>query len=385
MLIKRSLILCTILFSLATCQVQKPIVEQSFESGQKPKNVILMIGDGMGLTQISAAMYSHRNHLNLEQFKVIGFHKSFAKNNLITDSAAGGSAFACGKKTFNGAIGVDTDTIPMLNIIEEMESKGYATGLVATSTIVHATPAAFIAHEYSRERYEQIAADFLDVDIDLFIGGGKRYFDNRETDNRDLVRELKRKGYMVSDYFYNDIFNVRPELSKNFAFFTADKHPLSADAGREYLPHASKIATSFLSQRSDRGFFLMIEGSQIDWGGHANDANMVVKELLDFDKTLGKVLDFARKDGNTLVIVTADHETGGLAINPGSKMGRLKTKFTTNGHTAAMVPVFAYGPSSEIFAGIYDNTQIYHKIRAALGFKNLDLSSVSVSLPIKRD
>lgn len=384
MLIKRSLILLVLISFFAACSTTEPLVEQTFQKGQHPKNIILMIGDGMGLAQISAAMYYNRNKLHFEEFEYIGFHKSYAADNLITDSAAGASAFACGKKTFNGAIGIGVDTLPMLNIIEEAESKGYATGLVATSTIVHATPAAFIAHENSRESYEAIAVDFLDVDIDLFIGGGKRYFDNRETDDRDLIQELKRKGYLVGDYFNEDIVGAKPSLNRNFAFFTADKQPLPAQAGRDYLPYASKLAVNFLKNRSDKGFFLMIEGSQIDWGGHGNDGQMVIQEVLDFNKALGKVLDFAKKDGNTLVIVTADHETGGLALNPGSRMGKIKTAFTTNGHTAAMVPVFAYGPSAEKFTGIFDNTEIYHKMRAAFGFKEVDLSSISVSI-LKED
>ena len=386
MLIKRSLFFLIIILVFVGCQTSTEVIaEQTYYQGQKPKNVILMIGDGMGLGQISAAMYHNRNKLNFEQFNVIGFHKSCAADNLITDSAAGATAFACGKKTFNGAIGVDMDTLSMLTILEEAEKKGMATGLIATSTIVHATPAAFIAHNYSRENYEAIASDFLSVDIDLFIGGGKRYFDNRDSDDRNLYLELQEKGYYVADYFNQDILNTRPDINRNFAFFTADKHPLPAQAGRNYLPYASKIAANFLSKRSNKGFFLMIEGSQIDWGGHSNDQNMVVKEILDFNEALGKVLEFAKNDGNTLVIVTADHETGGLAINPGSKMGKIKVEFTTNGHTGAMVPVFAYGPSAELFAGIYENTKIYHMMRKALGFETIEISAVSASISKEDD
>ncbi len=381
MLIKRSLLFVGLIITFSACQTQAPVVEKSPYKDQQPKNVILMIGDGMGLSQISAAMYHNKKQTNFEQFEVIGFHKPYAESDLITDSAAGATAFACGKKTYNGAIGLDSDTIPIRNIIEEAELKGLATGLVATSTIVHATPAAFIAHEISRERYEAIAADFLDVDIDLFIGGGLRYFNNRDSDSRNLIEELKGKGYEVSDYFHEDILTYRPNINKNLAFFTADKHPLPAHAGRDYLPYASKMAAKFLSHKNEKGFFLMIEGSQIDWAGHANDGEMLIEEVLDFDKTLGKILDFARKDGNTLVVVTADHETGGLAITPGSEEEGILTKFTTNGHTGTLVPVFAYGPSSELFSGIYENTQIHTRIRKALGFGDEDeLPSISASL-----
>ncbi len=343
---------------------------------ERPKNVILMIGDGLGLTQISAAMYSNNNRLSLESFPVIGFHKSHSSNELITDSAAGATAFACGVKTYIQSIGMDADTLPARNIIEEAEAHDMATGLVATSTIVHATPAAFIAHQPMRIMYEQIAADFLKTEIDLFIGGGKKYFDRRDTDNRNLIKELENKGYFVTDYLNSELNHIRlpkDPKAQNFVHFTADKHPLPVSAGRNYLTYASTLAANFLEQHSDEGFFLMIEGSQIDWAGHSNDGNLVIKESLDFDRAISAVLDFARKRGNTLVIITADHETGGMAIQPGSKFGKIKTAFTTNGHTAQLVPVFAYGPGAELFAGIYDNTEIYFKMRKALGFSSQDL------------
>ena len=132
------------------------------------KNVILMIGDGMGLTQITAGLYSNNNRLNLERFPVVGLHKSYASNNLVTDSAAGATAFSAGLKTYNGAIGVDPDTVAHQTILEEVEKLGKSTGLVATSTIVHATPASFIAHVKSRQMYEAIALDFLKTEIDFF-------------------------------------------------------------------------------------------------------------------------------------------------------------------------------------------------------------------------
>lgn len=157
-----------------------------------PKNVILIIGDGMGLSQITAAMYRNGNTLNLEQFPIVGLQKSYAANNLITDSAAGATAFSAGVKTYNGAIGLDADSTPVTTILEEADRMGFATGMVVTSTIVHATPASFIAHAKSRNYYEEIAADFLDTEIDLFIGGGKKYFDRRESDDRNLYQEDRK-------------------------------------------------------------------------------------------------------------------------------------------------------------------------------------------------
>ena len=338
------------------------------EQNPRPKNIILMIGDGMGITQISAGLYMNGNKLNLEQFPVIGLHKSYSGNNLITDSAAGATAFSCGVKTYNGAIGVDIDTFAVQTILEEAEENGLATGLVSTSTVVHATPGSFIAHQKHREMYEEIAADYLKTDIDFFIGGGKKYFDRRNSDERDLYQELVDKDYYVSDYFKEDLVACQIPKNKNFAYFTADDDPLPYASGRKYLRLASRMAISFLRNQPEGGFILVIEGAQIDWGGHSNNSDYIVNELIDFDKTIGEVLKFAARDRETLVIVTADHETGGYSILDGSKMGELKTAFTTDYHTADLIPVFAFGPGARLFSGIYENTAIHEKMRRALGF-----------------
>ena len=347
-----------------------PKVPINFE-GQKPKNVILLIGDGMGLSQITAGMYMNGNKLNLEKFPIVGLHKSYSSDNLITDSAAGATAFSAGIKTYNGAIAVDTDTMAVKTILEQAEQNNMATGMVTTSTIVHATPASFIAHVGSRSWYETIAEDFLKTEIDYFVGGGKRYFDRRKKDDRNLYKELQRKGYFVSDYFNESFEEIVVDFDRNFAYFTSDSDPLPVSKGRDYLIPASKLAPIFLSNHTDNGFFLMIEGAQIDWGGHANDSEYIISEVIEFDRAIGEILEFAEEDGNTLVIVTADHETGGYALNAGSTLDSIKAGFTTDYHTAALIPVFAYGPGAELFGGIYENTAIYDKMSFALGFKKV--------------
>ncbi|MEM9846474.1 MAG: alkaline phosphatase [Bacteroidota bacterium] len=360
-----------LLFGTIACDGTKGVVETSKVSEPSsgyPKNIIFMIGDGMGLTQVTAAIYSTKKKLNIESFPVIGFHKSHSYDNLKTDSAAGATAFACGVKTFNGAVGMTSDTVACKTILEEAETNGLATGMVVTAPITHATPAAFIAHQPLRVLFENIAADFMETEIDFFVGGGQRYFDYREFDDRDLVEELRKNNYVVGSHFNSELSSYKMNPDKNFAFFTANADPLPVTQGRTYLPYASKMAMNFLNLHSDKGFFLMVEGSQIDWAGHANEGKLLVSEMLDFDKAIGHALDFARADGETLVIVTADHETGGLAINEKSKMRRLKLAFTTNDHTSTLIPVFAYGPQAELFSGIYDNTEIYYKMMNAFQF-----------------
>ena len=357
-------LLATILVAFAC---NKNIQPYSAEMNTSPKNIILLIGDGMGLGQITAGMIANGNYTALEKFSHTGLHKCYAYDNLITDSAAGATAFACGIKTYNGAIGVDPDTMPVQTILEEAELRNLATGLIATSTIVHATPASFISHNRQRRNYEEIAADFLNTDIDLFIGGGKRFFDRR-VDDRNLVEELKAKGYQVSDYFQEDIDKVKIKSPK-FAYLTSDEDPLPVLGGRDYLMDASKMALKHLSGLENDGFFLMIEGSQIDWGGHANVSDYIISEFIEFDAVIEEVLKWAIKDKNTLVIVTADHETGGFSINTGSTMDSLVTAFTSDYHTGTMIPVFAHGPGAHLSTGIYENTEIYNKMREALGWK----------------
>jgi alkaline phosphatase len=331
---------------------------------ERPKNIILMIGDGMGLTHISALTYANGNFSNLENFPVVGFQKTHSYDNLITDSAGAATAMGCGVKTFNCAIGIAPDSLPCQSILAEAEQNNMATGLVVTSAIVHATPAAFVAHQPMRSSYESIAVDFLNTDVDVLIGGGEMYFSENPLSSISLVKELRRRNYRLMRQL-----PTKREIEKidKLAVFTAPEQPTSVAQGRNYLPHASEVAIRVLKNHSPAGFFLMIEGSQIDWASHWNNADMLLGELKDFDRTIGKVLDFARLDGETLVIVTADHDCGGLAINGGKKFHNLDLQFTTNGHTAAMVPVFAFGPGAETFRGIYDNTEIHTKMLDALG------------------
>jgi len=327
-----------------------------------PKNIILLIGDGMGLSQISSGVYASNHPLNLERFRHLGLIKTHSLDNLITDSAAGATAFATGKKTYNGAIAVDENGQELTTILEIAHARNLGTGVIATSTIQHATPASFYAHHPERTEYEEITLDFLNGNIDIAIGGGLRLFKKRK-DNRDLVKEMEQQGYT----FYKDIESAAQSPSDKMMVITHKGHIPSIKSGRgNYLANASILAMNHLNTRKD-GFILVIEGSQIDWGGHSNDGQYIINEMLDFDQTIGKVLDFAEKDGETLVIVTADHETGGFSILGKNDKGELETSFTTGNHTATLIPVFAYGPGAETFMGIYDNTRIFNKMYDALG------------------
>lgn len=336
------------------------IYPQKFKS-KKPKNIILMIGDGMGVSQVFAGITANGGSLFLDNFKHIGFAKTHSADNFITDSGAGGTAISTGKKTYNGAIGVDVDKNPIKTILEEAEEKGIHTGLVSTSAITHATPASFIAHQESRSSYEDIAADFMKIDIEVFIGGGFDHFVKRK-DGRNLVNELKTKGYTVEQ----DMSVIKDIKNGKLAGLVAPEHTGRVSERKDMLPVATHTAINILSN-SKKGFFLMVEGSQIDFGGHAKSTIHIVEDMLDFDKAIGKALEFAASNGETLVIVTADHETGGMAVLDGDFItGRVKGEFTTTNHSPVMVPVFAFGPGAANFTGIMDNTDIHKRMKELL-------------------
>ena len=327
-----------------------------------PKNIIFLIGDGMGVSQIYAGLTANHGHLNLERCPVIGFHKNQASDNYVTDSAAGATAFATGKKTYNGAIGLDSLKQPAVTILELAEAKGLATGLVSTCDITDATPSSFIAHQLKRSMHEEIAADFLKTDVNVIIGGGKKYFEKR-TDGKNLLTTMAAMNYQV----LGDISAMESIHAGKLINLYADVNPLKIQEGRgDALLKSTAKAIELLSQNK-KGFFVMIEGSQIDWGGHANDVNYAITEMVDFDKSIGYALDFAKKNGETLVVITADHETGGMALLGGNmQTGEVNASFSTKGHTGQMIPVFAYGPGSEKFASIFNNYDIFTKMRKAL-------------------
>ena len=331
---------------------------------KQPKNIILMIGDGMGLAHVYSAMTANGGHLFLENFKNIGFSKTYSSNDYITDSGAGGTALAAGVKTYNGAIGVDPDKKPIPSIRDLAEKKGLMTGLVSTSSITHATPASFIAHNVSRNNYEEIAADFMKTNIDVFIGGGIKNFEMRK-DGRNLCKELKDKGYQV---LYN-IEDIQKVKSGKLAGFTAQEHDAAMPERGEILVPATQTAINLLSQ-GKKGFFLMVEGSEIDFLAHENKTPGVVLETLDFDRAIGAALKFAASNAETLIIVTADHETGGMTLNGGDyKTGKVLAKYTSGEHTGIAVPVYAFGPGAEEFTGFMENTDIAKKMMKLLNLK----------------
>jgi len=327
----------------------------------KVNNVILLIGDGMGLTQIYAGMTGNHGQLNLLQMKNIGFSKTYSADSYITDSAGGGTAMATGHKTNNRYIGVDATGVRLPAIPDIIAPKGYKSALISAGDITDATPAAFYGHVPERSMEDSIAVNFLSSPVDILIGGGAKHF-NRRKDGRDLSSLLKNKGYTFSTSL-----QALETLNTSKYVVLDSSAERSWQAGRgEFLTRSLEKSISSL-HKNGKGFFIMAEGAQIDYGGHANNMSYVTTEMMDFDKAIGAAMKFADEDGHTLVIVTADHETGGLSLLDGDiSKGYVDGNFSSNDHSAVMVPVFAYGPHSMDFRGVYENTEIFAKIIALL-------------------
>ncbi|MDH5602632.1 MAG: alkaline phosphatase [Cyclobacteriaceae bacterium] len=367
----------TFILAGLSCDIRTEIKDSKEETGSpKAKNIILLIGDGMGLSQVSSRFFNGDGNPNFGRFNQIGLIRTSSSNSKITDSAAAGTALSSGVKTYNGAIGVNPDTTLVPSILEYAHENLLSTGIVATSSITHATPAAFYAHVRSRGTQEEIAEFLLEGKVDFFAAGGIQFF-NKRADSMNLLSALTEKGYVMDTTRLAD----QHEAGQKYGYlFAADAMPPMIQGRGNFLPDATLAAINHLS-KNEEGFFLMVEGSQIDWGGHANNEEYLVGEVLDFDKAIGIALDFAEKDGNTLVVVTADHETGGYTLGSTSKetspgnttndYNQITGAFSTTGHSAALIPVFSYGPGSESFQGIYENNLIFHKMMEARGWKEV--------------
>ncbi len=319
------------------------------------KNVILLIGDGMGLAQIYAGYTANYGQLNLFNMLNIGFSKTASSDSYITDSAAGGTAMASGKKTNNRSVGVDNTGAPIPAIPDLIAPLGMKSALISSGDVTDATPAAFYGHSAERDHHGEIARGLLESPVSILIGAGQQHFEG-------MWETLRNKGYTI-EYRLSALDTIR----NNKYIVLADSAQLPMAQGRgAFLTKSLKAAITTL-QREKKGFFIMEESAQIDWGGHRNSVAYLTTEMLDFDRAIGEAMRFADSNGETLVIVTADHETGGLTLLDGNiAKGYVDGHFSTNDHTAVMVPVFAYGPHSGDFRGVYENTEIFAKIMAVI-------------------
>ena len=318
-------------------------------SAQQVKNIIYLIGDGMGLASVSMMQLENKYEPTVfDRADNIALQKTYSADNRVTDSAASGTALATGSKTNNTFISVTPDGKPLESLMELAATKGMATGLVVTTYIQHATPAVFYAHHTSRHAYTEISRQLLDSHIDVAIGGGMAFFD-----------ELYGSRYEA--------------VAKPLIALLADKE-IGANSG-DYLATATREALRLLDARdNDNGFVLMVEGSLIDGMGHGNDAEAQQLEMQGFMDAIEAALAYAESNPDTLVVVTADHETGGLSLVSGnadfnlSEQG-VEYRWTTNGHSGVMIPIYLYGKGAELINGVIENAELGSALKAIIANK----------------
>ena len=341
-------------------------IASNFISAQnvKPKNIIILIGDGVGINYVGASLLQDSNS-PFKEFKSIGLSITCSADKLITDSAAGATAIATGYLTNNKYVSVDPLGKPLYTIFELAKKRGLATGIVVTSSVAHATPGAFVAHTKDRNDQTEIASQMIDEKINVVIGGGLKYFlpknlSGTRDDDKNLIDVLKSKNYNLPKNYVE--LNTLKESTKNiYALLEMDGLPESTK--RNYsLGDLTNNALKHL-KRNSKGFVLMIEGSQIDWAGHDHKSKELLTEMKDFVTAVKAALNFAKKNKNTLVLVTSDHETGGMSITNGNLDATdLELSYNTGGHTPSPVGIFTFGPGESIFKGIMHINEIGQKL-----------------------
>jgi len=353
---------------------EKDVLYPLLSPDSQVENIIFLIGDGMGLSQIASARiftYGAEGRLNIEKMPVTGFINTHSNNDLITESGAAGTALATGYKTNNGMISVSPDGKKLRTILEACRDIGMSSGLVVTCAITHATPAVFASHVMSRNDEATIASQLLENKVNVMLGGGRMFFlpesepGSKRHDERNLIADARKNGYLY--------IQTKEELEDsrgNYILGLFQLGHLTTIPPEPNLAEMTDKAIELLSENK-KGFFLMVEGSQIDWACHDNDTDNTIRQTLLFDEAVKVALDFALENKHTLVLVTADHECGGMGINGGSLDGKeLNIGWTTKGHSGVPVPVYAFGPQAERFTGLYDNTKIPRIFAEILGIES---------------
>ena len=331
---------------------------------QEVKSIIYLIGDGMGLSSVSMMMVEGGYEPTIfDRAENIALQKSYSMDNRVTDSAASGTALATGFKTNNTYLGVTADGTPVESLMEVAQRQGMATGVVVTTYLQHATPAAFYAHINSRHEYQAISEQLAASSLDVAIGGGMAFF--KEVYGDDVKRSLRKRGFELATTM--DEVRATPEDSRLVALL-AD-YEVGSNTG-SYLADATSEALRLLADNED-GFVLMVEGSLIDGMGHANDAKAQQLEMQSFMQAVEVAVAFANENPGTLVVVTADHSTGGLSIVSAdadftlSEQG-VEYRWTTKGHSGEMIPIYLYGAGAEGINGIMENADLGVKLKSLI-------------------
>ncbi len=335
---------------------------------EKVKNVILIIGDGMGLATAASWMINQNyGPTCFDRAQYTGIVKTYSANSRTTDSAAASTAIATGHKTNNSMLGMLPDSTKPSSIAKLAKDKGLSTGIIATSYVLDATPGGFYAHVANRGEKKNIAEDLIAFRPDVILGGGRKHFTERKYTDENMVDKAKAAGFTyveTPEEFYEvqstPVLGLLDEEARITATET-DSDLLTGLAGHTWS----------ILEKNRNGFFSMVEGSLIDYAAHANNPEELLWWMEEFDKVVNAAFDYADTHKGTLVIVTADHETGGVTLVPGSKdftkgESGLGVKYSTTGHTASPVILYSYGASSWKFSGVMENTDIFKRMKSVL-------------------
>ena len=373
-------------------------------NAKSPKNIVLVSADGMGVCQWQAGMIAAKGKLNLSRMQSAGLVTTNPADVFCGDAPSHSTALATGFNSKKGAVSVDLDNKPIKNITELVKEKGMAAGIVSANSLVEGSIVPFVGHAPNRMALEPLTAGFVDGDIDVFIGAGSDFFTKsvlsgfgpgggggqggqrsggqgtsvgqggsgaamqfgERKDNRNLINELKNKGWQVC----NSIDEIKQVKNGKLAGFTGEQSNPNIQQGRgDMFPASVETALNIL-QNNAKGFFLMVGDMYVDRASHNGRIELLCDETIDLDRAVGKTLDFAEKDGNTLVLVVGSPEASGMSLVDGNiAEGKVEAKWSMPGmanHSGTQVPMFAYGPGAEGFTGVWENTDLFTKMRKLL-------------------
>jgi alkaline phosphatase len=342
------------------------------DDGVRPVNVVLVIGDGMGVGQVSTAsalLHGPAGGLVLETAPVTGLMTTYAGDILVTDSAASATAMATGFKAPKKALSVLADGRAPATLFEAARAAGMATGVVTTSGLVDATPAGFTVHAEKRDHHAEILGDMLASGSEVLIGGDWSAYPKAldDAELQDMLARIDRLGADAGYSVVRDLSGLDRAGPRVLALF-----PPRRSGGDAHGPPLTGLAAAAIDRLAagDRGFVLLVESEVTDGAGHHNDVAEVVDAVAELDAAVASILAWAEPRGDTLVIVTADHDTGGLGIVDGAYDDAVaEVRWATDGHTAQWVPVFAFGPGAHRFGGVVDNTGIARIVGDLLGLE----------------
>ncbi len=406
-------------------------------------NIIYMVGDGMAGNHVLLANILEGRQLNIMKMPYTALMTTYSADSWVTDSAPAGTALFSGYKTLNRAIGILPDGKPVPSLFELAKKNGYKVGLVVTCSVTHATPAAMYGHVSNRNDETTLAEQLTKANFDVIFGAGSKYFlpeskGGIRKDGKDLIEEMKKMGYK----YITNAKDIPMLYEDKVLGLFGDTHLDPASNRKPEQPTLDVMLAKALELLSKSGddFVIMVEGSQIDWEAHANDVYGVWKETVEFDNAVKVALDYAKRNGDTLVVVLGDHETGGLSLSNGgytidvakarkvkgtgamflSKVkldsydtfkaealnffgveiskeefeslkavsnkvyrlneivsSKLRIGWTTHDHTAGVVPVYAFGPGAEHFTGFMDNTDVAKTVMKLMGINTLSFPAIA--------